>query len=185
MARIILALLALLIGAQVTLAETVYMYVDENGNKVFTDEPRKGAEELDVKPIPTVPALPTQAPQKQPPKAGPFRYNEIVIVTPADQHNFINESAPIVIQAAVSPNLRTEDKVQLLLNGSPHGAPISSTSFTLENLERGEYKTQVRILDKDGKELGISDTVTFQVKRFSKNLPGQQPPPKPKPKASN
>jgi len=183
MARTLLALLVLLTAWRPALAETVYKYVDENGNTVFTDEPRKGAEQMDVKPIPTVPALPTQAPQKQPAAAGPFQYNKILIVSPEDQHNFINETDPVVVQAAVSPNLRTADRVQLMLNGSPHGSPISSTAFTLDSLDRGEYKAQVRILDKDGKELGISDTVTFQVKRNSVNLPGQKKPqPKPKPK---
>ncbi len=180
MLRIALPVFLLLSAASVP-AETVYKYVDENGNLVFTDEPRKGAEALDIKPVATMPALPTTPPQREKAVAGPFHYNKVLIVSPENQHNFINESDPIVVQVAVSPNLRTDDRVQLLLNGAPRGAPISSTSFTLDNLERGEYQAQVKILDKDGKEMGSSDSVTFQVKRFSKLMPGNQPPAKPKP----
>ena len=61
--------------------------------------------------------------------------------------------------------------LQLLLNGAARGAPISSTSFSLDNLDRGEYQAQVKILDKNGKEMGTSDSVTFQVKRHSKLMP--------------
>lgn len=170
MLRIALPLF-LLLSATSLPAETVYKYVDENGNLVFTDEPRKGAEALDIKPVATMPALPTTPPQREKTVAGPFQYNKVLIVSPANQQHFINENEPIVVQVAVSPNLRTEDRVQLLLNGAARGAPISSTSFSLDNLDRGEYQAQVKILDKNGKEMGTSDSVTFQVKRHSKLMP--------------
>lgn len=178
MPRPALALLALL-SIQSATAATVYKYVDENGNVVFTDEPRKGAEVLDVQPVPTIPAIPVPPPSKGPEKKADFRYNKVVIVSPEDQKNFINEAEPIVVQVALSPALRNTDNVQLLLNGAPHGAPGKSTTFTLEQLDRGEYMAAVKVLDKDGQEMGTSESVQFFVKRHSKLMPKPTPPAKP------
>lgn len=178
MPRLALVLIALL-SVQPALAVTVYKYVDENGNVVFTDEPRKGAEVLDVQPVPTVPAIPVPPPAAAPAKQADFRYNKVVIVSPEDQKNFINEVEPIVVQVALSPALRKDDNVQLLLNGAAHGAPGKSTTFTLEQLDRGEYQAAVKILDKDGQEVGASSAVQFFVKRHSKLMPKPTPPAKP------
>lgn len=170
MLRPALALLTLL-SIQSATAATVYKYIDENGNVVFTDEPRKGAEVLDVQPVPTIPAIPVPPPSKGPEKKAEFRYNKVVIVSPEDQQNFINEANPIIVQVALSPALRNSDSVQLLLNGAPHGAPGKNTRFTLEQLGRGEYNAVVKVLDKDGNEVGVSDAVQFFVKRHSKLMP--------------
>lgn len=156
---------------QTAVAETVYKYVDENGNTVFTDEPRKGAEVLDVQPVPTVPAfrVPPSTPERPAPAA--FKYNKVVIVSPAHQHNFINETETITVQAALSPALRRDDRLQLLLNGAPHGEPASTTQFTLPELPRGQYSAAVNIVGQNGEVLGTSDTVEFYVKRHSKLMP--------------
>lgn len=171
-------LVASLVSFQLAQATTVYKYVDENGNTVFTDEPRKGAETLDVQPVPTIPAIPIPPPSKPAAAKEDFKYNKIVIVSPEDQKNFINEVEPIVVQVALSPGLRPGDQLQLILNGAPKGSPISSNQFTLDSLERGEYQASVKVLDKEGKELGSSTSVQFFVKRVSKLMPK---PPKPKP----
>ena len=185
MSRLALLLLTFF-TLQTAFAATVYKYVDENGNTVFTDEPRKGAEVLDVQPVPTIPAIRVEKPT---PRASPqeaFRYGKIVIVSPTDQHNYINEVEPIVVQVATSPGLRSGDQLQLMLNGAPKGSPVSSTQFTLDALERGEYSVSVKALDADGKEVGSSPSIQFFVKRHSKNMPTRpkptpHKPPKPKP----
>lgn len=180
MSRLILLLVSLFC-LQTAFAEKIYKYVDEHGNTVFTDEPRKGAEVLDVQPVPTVPAfqVPPTAPER--PKPGPFKYNKVVIVSPAHQDNFINETAPIMVQVALSPALRQTDRLQLMLNGAPHGEPVSGTQFTLNELPRGQYSATVNIVGQNGEVLGTSDTVEFYVKRHSKLMPKpQKPTPKPK-----
>jgi hypothetical protein len=185
MSRLVLLIVSLFFLPS-TFAETVYKYVDENGNTVFTDEPRKGAEVLDVQPIPTVPAIPVPERTSKPVRQDAFRYNKILIVSPEDQHNFINEVEPIVVQLAMSPALRSEDRVQLMLNGAPKGSPSSSTQFTLDSLDRGAYNVSVKVLDMDGNEVGSSPSIQFFIKRHSVNMPTRpkptpQKPPKPKP----
>ena len=180
MLRIALLLTSLAL-APATLATTVYKYIDENGNTVFTDEPRKGAETLDVQPVPTIPAIPVPPPTQPAARSEAFKYSKVIIVSPEDQKNFINEVEPIVVQVALSPSLRGGDQLQLMLNGAPKGGPVSGTRFTLDSLDRGTYQASVKVLDKDGKELGSSNSIQFFVKRNSKLMP--KPTPKPTPKA--
>ena len=147
-------------------AATVYKYMDEDGNLVFTDEPVEGAEKLNVQPVPTVPAVPVPASSGEPQQQEkPFSYNQITIVTPSAGENFVNNGGKVTIQVAMSPELRPSDKLQLYFNGEPKGKPQSSTVFDFNNLYRGEYVTRVVAVNEAGEQLGQSDTITFYVRR--------------------
>lgn len=170
----IVAILALI--STPVLAAKVYKYTDESGNTVFTDEPVKGAEELDVKPVPTIPAVIPKidtTPSAEP--VADFSYNKITIILPGDGEHFINNSGQVTVQVALSPALRKTDKLQLLLNGAAHGKLQRTNSFSLSNLDRGEYSATVAAIDNKGKEVGKSDSVTFYVKRSAVGGPKKQP----------
>jgi len=163
----LMAILALI--STPVLAAKVYKYTDSNGNLVFTDEPVKGAEELDVQPVPTIPAL---VPQPKPADAGapadssgPFAYSKMTIILPSDGEHFVNNGGTVSVQVALSPALRKTDKLQLYFNGNPQGEPQRATTFNLSNLDRGEYSAQVAAINNQGKEIGRSDSVTFYIRR--------------------
>ncbi len=147
-------------------AEKVYKYTDEDGNTVFTDEPTKGAEELDVKPVATVPAIPV-------PKTNPngkkdeksFEYKEVKITSPQADENFINNGGSVNVSVSLTPSLRAGDTVQLYFNGIPKSEPVRSTFFPFENLDRGTYAVTATVQDKDGNVVGKSENVSFHVRR--------------------
>lgn len=156
-----------LISAQ-ALAATVYKYTDEQGNTVFTDEPVKGAEELDVKPVPTIPAIVPKTTAPAPTtndQSKDFSYNKITIILPSDGEHFINNGGNVSVQVALSPAMRKNDKLQLIFNGSPYGEPQSTNTFQLENVSRGEYVAEVVAINNKGKEVGRSESITFYIKR--------------------
>lgn len=171
MQRISALLVILALISAPSFAAKVYKYTDESGNTVFTDEPTSGAEELDVKPVPTIPAIPVPKAAPAPAATSDFKYNKITIVTPTNEEYFINNQGAVTVQVAVSPNLRRDDKVQLYFNGSPRGGAQKSTSFSFQNLDRGEYATHATIVDKNGKEVGKSNTITFFIKRSTAPRP--------------
>ncbi|MCP5019272.1 MAG: DUF4124 domain-containing protein [Ketobacter sp.] len=147
-------------------AATVYKYTDESGNLVFTDEPTEGAEKMDVKPVATIPAIPVPAADTSDTTTPTeFKYDKVTIITPSNDEHFINNGGQVSVQVALSPALRKNDKLQLKFNGTNHGKLQRSPSFKLDNLDRGEYATQVVVVDNKGKEIGSSETVTFYVKR--------------------
>lgn len=160
----IVAILALI--STPVLAAKVYKYTDDSGNTVFTDEPVKGAEELDVQPVPTIPAIIPKvdtAPATE--TEAEFSYNKMTIILPGDGEHFVNNGGEVTVQVALSPALRNTDKLQLFFNGSAYGEPKRTNTFKLSNLDRGEYAAYVAAIDNKGKEVGKSDTVTFYVKR--------------------
>lgn len=161
---VILAILALL--STPVLAETVYKYKDASGNLVFTDEPVEGAEKMDVQPVPTIPAIiPKVTPAADTTPEVEFSYNKMTIIIPSDGEHFINNGGQVTVQVALSPALRSTDKLQLNFNGSAQGAPQKGNTFNLSNLDRGEYVAQVSAIDNHGKVVGQSDSITFYVKR--------------------
>lgn len=169
----------LLLASTPLWAEKVYKYMDEDGNPVFTDEPTKNAEELDIKPVHTIPAIavPKPAPTSTDTK-GPFQYDSIKITSPKNEENFINNGGNVTVQLSISPALRPTDKIQLMLNGTTKGNASTTKSFPLLNLPRGEYLTTVVILDEKNKEVGHSNSVTFFVRQNT--APKKTPKPTPK-----
>lgn len=152
-------------------AAKVYKYTDENGNTVFTDEPVKGSEEMDVKPVATIPAIPVPKSEPAPSKEAEFEYSKVEITQPAHEENFINNQGTVTVQVAIAPNLRPGDAIQLYFNGVPQSKPGKTTNFPFNNLDRGEYITHAVIFDKAGKQVGKSEPVTFFVRRSAIKAP--------------
>lgn len=158
-------LTALLISGSAT-AATVYKKVDENGNLIFSDTPMDNAETIDVPPVPT---LKLNSTPKQPillkdkPKA--FKYEQVVITQPAHDETFVNNQGTVTIQVQVSPGLKPEHRLELLLNGVKRAGPSADTSFKFSNLDRGSYSASVQVVDAKGKVVIASPSVSFHIKR--------------------
>ena len=170
MYRLIACLVAVIVSTTTIAAEKVYKYTDENGNTVFTDAPTKGAEEMIVEPVATVPAIPvSRTPaNSQDEEEKPFEYEQIVISQPENEANFINNGGQFDVKVSLKPNLRKTDKIQLYLNNEAKLTPQQSTSYSFDNMDRGNYTAMVKILNASGETIGSSDPVTFYVKRPSK-----------------
>ncbi|MVF13866.1 DUF4124 domain-containing protein [Ketobacter sp. MCCC 1A13808] len=147
-------------------AETVYKYTDKDGNTVFTDEPTKGAEKMDVKPVATVPAIPVpkNTPEESQEKTA-FEYKDIKITSPQPDENFINNGGKATVSVSLDPSLRAGDTIQLYFNGIPKSEPVRSTYFPFDNLARGSYAVTATVRDKDENVVGKSDTLTFYIRR--------------------
>ncbi len=167
MKKTLVTLLGLALLSKPAIAEKVYKYEDENGNVVFTDEPVKGAETLDIKPVPTVPALKVPTPVDQEPQDKPFSYQAIKITQPEHEENFINNQGQVTVTVSLTPKLRPSDQIQLYFNGEAQGKPQSATVFPFQNLDRGSYSVEAEVLDKTGKSLGKSSPVSFVIRRAS------------------
>lgn len=168
-------------GVNYSLAAEVYRQVDEEGNVIFTDQPAKGAEKVEVKPPnvhnfpqpPEIKPLPRQTP-KQP------LYKAIEITSPANDAT-IRNPGDVLIRAAVSPNLRRYHKVRFTDNGQPLEAPSRSLSLQLYNLSRGTHIIKVEVLDANDKLVIASEPVAIHVHRTSIIKPQQPPPTKTNP----
>jgi hypothetical protein len=59
--------------------------------------------------------------------------------------------------------------MQLLLDGKPHNKPQTHSMFSLKDINRGEHRIKMLLLDEEGKIIASSTSVTFYMHRTSTN----------------
>ncbi|MBD2837280.1 DUF4124 domain-containing protein [Pseudomonas sp. JM0905a] len=147
-------LLALLLLGQPVLAE-VYTYIDEEGNRVFTDQPKPGnAKRLEIAPAPNEMNAPRDI---QPPPLYPKPipreqgYQVLRILVPEPDATIRDGEGNLIVSAMSEPGLRGNHSYRLLLDGQPMGEPGRSPVFPLKNLDRGTHQLAVEIVDEQGR----------------------------------
>lgn len=148
--RTLLMLLALLAGST---QAAVYTYVDANGNRVYTDQPHKGAERLQMPAAPSVSPTPA-APQrsvtipavKRPPAV---RYQMLRILLPLPDTAVREENGELIVTVTSEPALQEGHRYRLLLDGNVAQEPGRSPVFALKNVDRGTHTLAAEIIDYD------------------------------------
>ena len=151
-----------------TAAQKVYSWKDENGVLVFSDTPRPGATEvkLNTQNL-TMPAADTSILDTAP-SAVPVNF-KVSIAAPANEETVRENTGSVYVTTRISPRFETGFKVQLLVDGSPHGAPSNSTTFALREIFRGEHTLQAKLFDANNKLVSVSPVSTFFMHRTSIN----------------
>lgn len=134
----------------------VYTYVDGNGNRVYTDQPRKGAQRMDLptpSPRVTSPAprpqrtAPAAAPAARP--AAPVRYQMLRILLPLPDTAVREENGQLIVTLTSDPGLQQGHRYRLLLDGKVAGESARSPVFALSNVDRGTHSLAAEIVDYD------------------------------------
>ena len=173
-------LLLLLIASVVAQAD-IYRIVDEYGNVIYSDQADNSAEKVEL-----------QEPSMYTPTPIPVEIKEVKVIdeqeeldvpdykltitSPVHDENIWGNAATTTINVDITPELNFERGDQLIfkLDGKQVGSPQSSTSFTLENLDRGSHIAVVTVVDKAGEIIRSSKSVLFHIHRRSQkvtNLP--------------
>ncbi|TQV68179.1 DUF4124 domain-containing protein [Exilibacterium tricleocarpae] len=151
----------------------VYKTVDENGNVVYTDNPR-AVEGEQPKPV-KLPAINTQPPPAVIPRTGagtgdaedesqlPTRY-QLSVSSPTDGTFVPPGQRDLTVTATLEPPLSSEHRLEVMLNGKTVAQEAAAT-ITLKEITRGSHSLQVRVVNRQGKVLGISKPVTVHVRR--------------------
>ncbi|MBB3230806.1 DUF4124 domain-containing protein [Halomonas stenophila] len=183
------ALVMLVLGLSVSLtagAETIYRTTDAQGNVVFTDDPDRGGEAVELDPLTVVPSREVRAPslspvvqgEEAPSAAGtapgqPFMpYDMFSILAPENQATLPTGAAGNVqVRLGIQPALREDHRVRLLLDGRVSQSAMHTDTFLLSNLNRGEHQLQAELLDATGAVRHRTAPLTLYVQRASVNLP--------------
>lgn len=184
-------LLMLLFLAAAAPAET-WRWVDENGVVNFSDQPRPGAERVELgevstfsppewaSPEPASDAAPADAPPE-----GTDWYQRLEILSPANDETLWNIEGNLDVALAVEPRIRRGDRLRLYLDGEQvTGLPANATRFTINRVFRGGHTLRAAVVDRSGAELVTSDTTQIFVRQTSllnrnpqNRPPGINPPP--------
>jgi hypothetical protein len=169
-ARWIPAALLALHGAA-ALGQTVYESKGKEG-PVFSDRPSPGAVPVDATPqnVISPPAVKPPAPPP-PPDAAPT-YRRLVIVRPAAQDMVHSNTGAFDVSANLSPPLRPNDRVRVLIDGNLVPTVFRSTRLNISEQDwrstalghDGEHTLQLAVVDADGKPWIESEPVRFYLR---------------------
>lgn len=168
-AWIIAALLAA--HAAAPLAQTVYESKDKAG-PVFSDRPSAGAVPVELAP-PNVVSPPAATPTPAAPAAATApAYRRLVIVRPAEQDMVHSNTGAFDISANLSPPLRPNDRVRVLIDGNLVPTSYRSTSLHVSESDwqaaavgsGGEHTLQLMVVDADGKPWIESAALRFYLR---------------------
>ncbi|MGH8436854.1 MAG: DUF4124 domain-containing protein [Pseudomonas sp.] len=158
----------LLIGLPV--AAEVYTYIDNEGNRVFTDQPKPGnAKRIELAPSNSMPtnSTPPPAPVQAAPATPPAYQLLRILIPEPDATIRDGSSGDLIVTATSEPGLLAGHNYRLLLDGQTVGGPSRSPVFPLSNLARGTHQLAVEILDSNGRTLERTPNQPVHVLRIS------------------
>ncbi|UVL14569.1 DUF4124 domain-containing protein [Pseudomonas atacamensis] len=142
----ILLLIALPAAAQ------IYKYTDANGNTAYSNQPPDGvqAQPVELPPLnrvepqaPSAPEAPT-AEQPQPPRNA-YEILELAGL-PTDEALRANNGT-FTVNVLIKPRLQPPHQLRLLLDDQPYGQPSNVPVLQLINIDRGEHRLAVQVID--------------------------------------
>ncbi|ATJ84491.1 DUF4124 domain-containing protein [Halomonas beimenensis] len=166
-------------------AQTIYRTTDAQGNVIFTDDPARGGEKVELDPLTVVPARERTAPRAPVVQGGgvparttaepgqPFMPYDIFSILSPEQETTLPTGAAgnVQVRLGIRPELREDHRVRLLLDGQVSQSAMHTDTFMLSNLNRGEHVIQAELLDASGAVRHRTTPVTLYVQRASVNLP--------------
>lgn len=171
-------LVALLMLAPVTQAESVYTWTDKNGVVHFSDQPTLGASQVKIKEaalpegsgdansgVSGSPMQSTMMPNAPATTPSAHQYTVVSVTQPLDGQTFPNSDGTVTVQVSMDPQLQDGDKIQLIMDGQPMGGPQTSTALSLANVERGTHHISARVVDAAGNTLTESSIIVFYMQR--------------------
>jgi hypothetical protein len=154
----------------------VFMWLDENGNKVYGDEPQKAdkAQKVELKPI-TVLSFPenkndTTDSVDTAPLSTINHYNAFTISTPSNDETIRDNTGNVQVTLQVEPALMKGHSIQVYIDSSAQSSPQTSADILLKDINRGTHTLMAKLLDENGKVLMQSKSTTFYLhQQFVKN----------------
>lgn len=149
-------------------SQTIYRTVDGEGNVIFTDVPREGAEKIELKETTTIESLESL----QPPASSPeiivkdVPYAGVSITSPADDEAVRDNAGNVTVSVIVDPVLQKGDEVVIYIDGMEKNSG-KATTFNLESLDRGTHQLRASIRNTDGRIITSSKSTTFHLLRKS------------------
>lgn len=150
----------------------IYTYIDAQGNRVFTDQPRPGnakrvplapGNRMSATPSATVPAPAARKAQDKP----LFHYQMLRVLVPDPDATVRSTQGELIVSVTNEPGLQRGHRYRLLLDGQPTAAPGPSPVFALSNIDRGSHHLAVEILDEQGRTVERTANQPFHMLRMS------------------
>lgn len=154
----------------------VYRWVDEQGNVVFSDQPRPGAERLELPEITTyeAPAYdPSVLQESTGAPAGPVGH-ELRFLQPAPNETVRDNQGNVRIRLHVQPPLRPGERIALQLDEGARVIEIVEPQYVFTGLDRGTHSVQAWVVNAEGGQVSEPVQTVFHLHQASRLF---EPPP--------
>jgi hypothetical protein len=148
----------------------VFNYVDAQGNRVFTDQPKPG----NAKRVPLATSNRMSATDSarahtanKPEQKPLFHYDMLRILVPEPDATVRSTAGEIIVSITSEPGLQKGHRYRLLLDGQPTAEPGISPVFPLTNIDRGTHQLSVEVLDEQGRTVERTANQPFHMQRMS------------------
>lgn len=163
-----LILIITLLTCNVFAASTkIYVWRNDDGVLVFSDSPKPGAEEVEIKEPNSVSSIDTSVLDLTP-KVIKEDY-EVEINQPAMNATIRDNTGSVYVAGRIKPIFKRGLKIQLYLDDKPYEKPQPHSMFVLRNIDRGEHIIKMKLLNEQGKVIALSKPITFYMHRASVN----------------
>lgn len=158
---------AILLGIGFAQAQTVYRWVDPQGNVHYSGSPHPGADKVVLPKTQTYVApatsgiVPTRPLPPGPPSAG---YTSFTLASPGSEAT-LWYTHEVTVSIEVVPALRDGDSITYHLDGQTIG-PTTAAAVTFKDVVRGEHKASAILTAANGATM-TAGPVTFYVRQKS------------------
>ncbi len=151
----------------VSTGDKIYTWIDESGNRIYSDVPREGAEVMEISTGTdyTPPESVETDWNNMKPKVistGDI-YSHFEIVSPVNDATIRNNEGAFQVALDIRPTLIKGHHIKLEIDGVKVSG--SGQIFTLENIDRGSHTLVATILSADGTVMATTQAITIHLHR--------------------
>ena len=166
-----LVLVFLLLISLPLLAKDVYRWTTPEGEVIYSDTYHPGADKIRVdagsnKPAPAA-AGPEAAADGQKGSTADGTYETFQIVQPENDATIRSNEGVVAVSLMLSPALTDGDVIQIFVDGNRLKGDLTTTQFTLNDLNRGTHSLQVKIVDAQGNTRSTAPSINFHLRKAS------------------
>ncbi|MGH8278970.1 MAG: DUF4124 domain-containing protein [Gammaproteobacteria bacterium] len=164
---LLVLLLVVIFGVGFAQAQTVYRWVDPQGNVHYSDHPHPGADKVTLPKTQTYAAPSTAgiAPTQPLPAAAPSAgYHSFTLASPGNEAT-LWYTHEVTVSVALNPALKPGDSITYRLDGKSIGPTVAS-AVTFKDIDRGEHKASATLTAANGMTM-TAGPVTFYVRQKS------------------
>ena len=141
----------------------IYKWTDDKGTVHFSDKSVPGAIAVELKESRVVssPKISSADISNDDSKAfkKELRYKHLRFIRPKDKETNRDAEGRVSVNIGLEPDLKSGDKIQLLVDGSPYERIISSNNFTIKGLTRGLHTLIAEVINDKGVVVKTSDPI--------------------------
>lgn len=157
-----------------TAATQLYTWTDDNGVVHYSDKPVLGAQPASISDNSNVVPRLNEGSLPTTQVAGKSHGFKLAIRTPANQETIRDNLGRLSINGSSEPQEIPQGySYRLLLNGQVVNQGAVSPDFTLTNVNRGEHKLKIELVDPVGKIIASSPVSVVYLHRASQNSGGR------------